>query len=326
MLKKLLNLPLNELMKLASKERKKRFGNIITYTIERNINYTNVCIAKCKFCYFCVDKEDKKAFILDFSELEKKIKELIAIGGVKILLQGGLHPDLDIKYFEEMFSFIRNKFPNIYIHALSPAEILHISKVSKLSLKETILRLKKAGLQSVPGGGAELLVDRIRNYLAPNKISSKDWLLVMETLHRLGIPSTATMVIGFENYETKEILDTWEDRFEHLKKIKKLQEKTGGFTRFILWTYQPQKITFAEYLKMLAISRLYLDNIPSIQASIVTQGVEGAQTALLFGANDMGSPIIEENVVSSAGIKFKVSKEDILEAIREIGCIPQLRI
>lgn len=326
MLEKLLKLPLHKLMNLAIKERKKRWANIITYTIERNINYTNVCKAKCKFCYFWVDKKDKRAFILDFSELERKIKELISVGGVKILLQGGLHPDLDIKYFEEMFSFIKKKFPNIYIHALSPTEILHISKVSKLSLKETIIRLKQAGLQSVPGGGAEILVDRIRNYLSPNKISAKDWLYVMQTLHELGIPSTATMVIGFENFENNQVLDTWEDRFEHLRKIKELQNKTGGFTRFILWTYQPQKITFAKYLKTLAIARLYLDNINSIQASIVTQGVQGAQTALLFGANDMGSPIIEENVVSSAGIKFKVSKEDIIRAIRELGCIPQMRI
>ncbi len=326
MLKELLNLPLHKLMNLAIKERKKRWGNIITYTIERNINYTNICTAKCRFCYFCVDKNDKRAFVLDFSELEKKIKELILIGGVKVLLQGGLHPDLDIKYFEEMFSFIKRKFPNIYIHALSPAEIMHIAKVSKLSLKETIIRLKQAGLQSVPGGGAEILVDEIRNYLSPNKISAKDWLYVMETLHTLGISSTATMVIGFENFETGQVIDTWEDRFIHLRKIKELQSKTGGFTRFILWTYQPQKITFAEYLKMLAIARLYLDNINSIQASIVTQGVEGAQSALLFGANDIGSPIIEENVVSSAGIKFKVLKEDIITAIRELKCIPQMRI
>ena len=203
---------------------------------------------------------------------------------------------------------------------------MHIAKISKLSIKETILRLKQAGLQSVPGGGAELLVDRIRNYLSPNKISAKDWLYIMEILHKCGIPSTATMVIGFENFETKEIIDTWEDRFEHLRKIKELQSKTGGFTRFILWTYQPQKITFGQYLKTLAIARLYLDNINSIQASIVTQGVKGAQTALLFGANDMGSPVIEENVVSSAGIKFKVSKEDIINAIQEIKCIAQMRI
>ncbi len=297
---------------------------VVTYIVDRNINYTNICISGCKFCAFWRKKEAEDAYLLSFQELFKKIEENIALGGIQILLQGGLHPDLDIGFYEDMLSGIKGQYP-IHIHGLSAPEITHIAKNSNLSIKETLLRLKNAGLDSIPGGGAEILVERVRKKISPNKCDTSTWLNIMEIAHRLGIKTTATMMFGH--------IETYAERIEHMLKIRALQDKTHGFTAFIPWTFQPRNTALnhiravgaVEYLKTLAISRIVLDNIPNIQASWVTQGPKIGQISLFFGANDMGSLMIEENVVAATGVSFRLKEEEMRYLIKDAGLRPQRR-
>lgn len=288
-----------------------------TFIIDRNINYTNVCVSKCKFCAFYKDVNDKDAYVLDKEDLFKKIEETIELGGTQILMQGGLHPDLDLKFYTDMLKSIKEKYP-IHIHAFSPPEIIHFSKLSGYCVRDTIKALKDAGLDSIPGGGAEILDDRCRNEISPNKCNTDEWLLVMKEAHKLGMRTTATMMFGH--------IEKLEERINHLERIRQLQDETGGFTAFIPWTFQPKNTAINitplggfEYLMMVALSRIYLDNIKNIQASWVTQGSKIAQIALRFGANDMGSTMIEENVVRSAGVCFRMDKNEIILLIENLG-------
>ncbi|RKQ61794.1 cyclic dehypoxanthinyl futalosine synthase [Thermovibrio guaymasensis] len=300
---------------------------VVTFVIDRNINYTNVCICKCRFCAFYRDEGDPDAYVIDRKTLKEKIKETVELGGTAILLQGGLHPKLGIEYYEELLNFIKSEFPNIHVHGFSAPEIVHISKISNLSVEEVIRRLKEAGLGSIPGGGAEILTDRVRDRIAPNKIKTAKWLDVHRTAHKLGLRTTATMMFGS--------LDNDEDIVEHLRVIRELQDETGGFTAFIPWSYQPdntelgreikEKASGERYLRVLAVSRIYLDNFENLQASWVTQGGKMAQVALKFGANDFGSLMIEENVVAAAGVKFRMPLEEIIRLIKDAGYKPVQR-
>ncbi|WP_456341920.1 cyclic dehypoxanthinyl futalosine synthase [Thermovibrio sp.] len=299
----------------------------VTFVIDRNINYTNICTCRCRFCAFYRDKTAPDAYVIDRETLRRKIAETVELGGTAILLQGGLHPDLGIEYYEELLRFIKGEFPQIHVHGFSAPEIVHISRVSGLSVEEVIKRLKEAGLGSIPGGGAEILSDRVRERIAPNKIKTREWLEVHRTAHRLGLKTTATMMFGS--------LDGDEDIVEHLKVIRELQDETGGFTAFIPWSYQPdntelgrevkEKASGERYLRVLALSRIFLDNFPNIQASWVTQGGKMAQVALKFGANDFGSLMIEENVVAAAGVKFRMPLEEIIRLIKDAGYKPVQR-
>ena len=272
-----------------------------TYNIDRNINYTNACTAVCDFCAFYRPPNHPEVYVLSMDVLLKKIEETVALGGDQILLQGGLHPKLSLEWYEEMLSTLRSHFPQVNIHGFSPPEIHHFTKISKLPLKTVLERLKAAGLGSLPGGGGEILVDRVRASITRGKVMSDDWLNVMRVWHQLGGRSTATMMFGH--------VETLAERIEHFDRIRQLQDETSGFTAFICWTFQRDNTDMAhlpsagafEYLKTQAVSRLYLDNVPNIQSSWVTQGEKVGQLALLFGANDMGSLMIEENVVSQAG-------------------------
>lgn len=295
----------------------------VTFIIDRNINYTNICVSGCSFCAFWRTQDNKDNYLLDKRTIFKKIEETIKLGGTQILMQGGLHPVLKLNYYTELLKSIKAKF-KIHIHSFSPPEIIHIARVSKLSPREVLQALKEAGLDSLPGGGAEILVDRVRNRLSPNKCTSDEWLNVMRESHELGLRTTATMMFGH--------IETPKDRIEHLIKIRKLQDETGGFTAFIPWTYQPQNTLLGgitsgghDYLKTLAISRLMLDNIPNIQASWVTQGPKIGQIALFFGANDLGSTMIEENVVRSAGTSYTMTREEIVRLIKDSGFKPKQR-
>ncbi len=311
----------------------------VTFIIDRNINYTNVCINKCTFCAFYREKEDADAYILTRRKLFSKIRETIKCGGTQILIQGGLHPDLGIDYYVDLLKAIKSRF-DIHIHGFSPPEIFYMADKAGLSLKDTIGILMDAGLDSIPGGGAEILSDRVRERISPKKIGSKQWLKVMEEAHELGMKTTATMMFGS--------VEEPEDIIEHLDAVRKLQDRTGGFTAFIPWSFQPgntelkekgtkaqrHKVknasamlpaTGVDYLRVLALSRVYLDNVPSIQASWVTQGLKMAQVSLRFGANDFGSTMLEENVVASTGVKHKVSITDILKAIKGAGFSPAQR-
>ena len=327
-------------------------GGIVTFIVDRNINYTNVCINRCRFCAFWRDENDPEAYLLERGDLFKKIEETIQLGGTQILIQGGLHPKLDISYFLGLLKDIKNRF-DINVHGFSPPEICYMADKSDLTIQETLHLLRDAGLDSIPGGGAEILSDRVREILSPRKIKSDKWLRVMEQTHRLGMKTTATMMFGS--------VEKAEDIIEHLDAVRNLQDKTGGFTAFIPWSFQPgntelaksqerraknskqrakslerrvkrddlaHKIhpaTAVEYLRILALSRIYLDNIKNIQASWVTQGLKLAQVALRFGANDFGSTMLEENVIASTGISYRVSKEDIIKAIRDTGFNPAQR-
>ena len=290
---------------------------IVTFIVDRNINYTNICVNKCKFCAFYREAESPDAYILSNEEIFTKIEETLAQGGTQILMQGGVHPDLGIDYFEDLFRSIKAYY-TIQIHSLSPSEISYVAKKAGLSIKDTLTRLKAAGLDSIPGGGAEILVDRVRKKVSPNKIRWRQWADVMKAAHKLGMPTTATMMFG--SVETdKEIM-------EHLLRLRDIQDETGGFTAFIPWTYQPgntelggQSATAVEYLKVLALSRIMLDNFDNIQASWVTQGAKIAQVALEFGANDFGSTMIEENVVAAAGITFRMTEQEIVNIIKDAG-------
>ena len=296
-----------------------------TYNIDRNINYTNVCAAVCDFCAFYRKVDDTEAYVLERDVLLEKIRETIDLGGDQILLQGGLHPHLKLEWYEELLRDIKDHFPQLNVHGFSAPEIYHFTKVSKLPLRTVLERLKAAGLGSLPGGGAEILVDRVRKAMTRGKVLTDGWLEVNRVWHDLGGRSTATMMFGH--------IETIEERVEHFERVRHLQDETGGFTAFISWTFQPDHTDMAdvppagafEYLKTQAISRLYLDNVPNIQSSWVTQGAKIGQLGLHFGANDMGSLMIEENVVSSAGTVHHLSLEEIRGAIRECGYIPRQR-
>lgn len=307
--------------------RKKKKNRDITYIVDRNINYSNVCITDCTFCAFYRKERDDDSYTLPFETIAEKIEETIRLGGRQILLQGGHNPNLKIKYFEDLFRRIKENF-DIHLHALSPAEIVHTAKISKLSVDETLDRLKQAGLDSIPGGGAEILVDRVRGIISPSKCTTDQWLDVMDKAHHKGLPTTATMMFGH--------VETLAERVEHLLRLREQQDKTGGFTAFILWPFQPgntelgmesqiQATTGLDYLKTLSISRIVLDNFENIQSSWVTQGAKIGQMALFYGANDMGSTMIEENVVKAAGTSFSMTEEEIRNLIVESGFIPQKR-
>jgi cyclic dehypoxanthinyl futalosine synthase len=297
---------------------------VVTYVIDRNINYTNVCISGCKFCAFFRPPGHESGYVISREDLARKIEETIALGGTQILLQGGLHPELPISFYEDMLSFIRERF-GIHCHGFSPPEIIHMASISGLPVRDVLTRLVAAGLHSIPGGGAEILVDRVRTQIAPRKATATQWLGVMETAHGLGLKTTATMMYGH--------LETQEERIEHLLRLRGLQDRTGGFTAFIPWPFQPRNTalnvagsTGTEYLKTLAISRIVLDNFPNLQASWVTQGPKVAQIALFFGANDFGSTMIEENVVAAAGVSHRLSEQEICRIIKDASLVPKQRL
>lgn len=296
---------------------------MVTYVIDRNINYSNVCVCGCRFCAFFRPPGHPEAYLLSNAQLAEKIDETRALGGTQILMQGGHHPDLPLSFYENLLHFIKQHAP-IHVHAFSPPEIAHFSKLNGISTAEVIGRLKRAGLDSIPGGGAEILVDSVRKQVSPNKCSAADWLAVMEEAHRQGLKTTATMMFGHEEEPTQ--------RLEHLFKLRDLQDRTGGFTAFIPWSFQPQNTairrqpeTAVAYLRLLAVARLVLDNFDNLQASWVTMGPKIAQMALFFGANDFGSTMIEENVVAAAGIRFRISLEQMYRIIESAGFQPQQR-
>jgi cyclic dehypoxanthinyl futalosine synthase len=296
----------------------------VTFVVDRNVNYTNVCQSQCKFCAFYRTAEAADAYVLPDETILCKVAELVEHGGTQLLMQGGLHPDLQIEWFEEIFRKIKTNFPTVQIHSLSPAEVTHIAGLSGLSMPECLRRLQAAGLDSVPGGGAELLVDEVRKEISPNKIGWREWAAVMEEAHALGMRTTATMMFGSREKP--------EDIVEHLFRVREIQPRTGGFTAFIPWTFQPggtelggETASGVEYLKVLALSRIVLDNVENIQASWVTQGAMMAQVALFFGANDLGGTMLEENVVAAAGCSFRLSQEEIVELARGAGFLPAKR-
>jgi len=296
-----------------------------TYNIDRNINYTNICTAVCDFCAFYRGPKHPEGYVLDRDVLLRKIEETVDLGGDQILMQGGLHPTLPLEWYEELLRDIKAHFPQVNIHGFSPPEIHHFTKVSRRPLREVLERLAHAGLGSLPGGGGEILVDRVRAAMTRGKVMTDDWLEVHRQWHLLGGRSTATMMFGH--------IETLAERVEHLERVRRLQDETGGFTAFICWSFQPDNTEMAdvppagafEYLKTQAVSRLFLDNVPNIQSSWVTQGREIGQLALLYGANDMGSLMIEENVVSAAGTVHHLTLDDMKSAIAELGWIPRRR-
>ena len=307
-----------------------------TYNIDRNVNYTNACAAVCDFCAFYRPIGHEEVYVLTQEALHQKVQETVDLGGDQILMQGGLHPKLPLEWYEEMLSGLKSAFPQVNIHGFSPPELHHFHKLSNLPLETVLQRLKDAGLGSVPGGGGEILVDRVRKLITRGKVLADGWLEVNRVWHKIGGKSTCTMMFGH--------VETLEERIEHLDRLRRLQDETGGFTAFICWTHQPpheapwydnrkdgvdmSKLPEAgafEYLKTQAIGRLYLDNIPNIQSSWVTQGEKIGQIALSFGANDMGSLMIEENVVSQAGTVYHLSVETLRKCIREAGYIPRQR-
>jgi len=289
---------------------------VVTYAVDRNINYTNICVSRCVFCAFARDKGHHEAYVLDRETLTRKCEETLALGGTQILYQGGLNPDLDLDWHRDQIRLMRAM--GLHVHGFSPPEIVFMAKQNGLSTREVIERLVAAGLGSIPGGGAEILVDRVRRSVSPAKATRDEWLEVMRTAHRLGLKTTATMMFGH--------LETPMDRLEHLFLLRQLQDETGGFTAFIPWPYQPGQNALpgrpagsTTYLRLLAISRLVLDNFPHIQASWVTQGPHIGQVALHFGADDLGSTMIEENVVAAAGVSHRLSQEEIVRLIEAAG-------
>jgi cyclic dehypoxanthinyl futalosine synthase len=296
-----------------------------TYNIDRNINYTNICTAVCDFCAFYRGPKHPEGYVLDREVLLSKIEETVALGGDQILMQGGLHPTLPLEWYEDLLRDIKTRFPQVNVHGFSPPEIHHLTKVAKRPLREVLERLARAGLGSLPGGGGEILVDRVRQAMTRGKVLTDDWLEVHREWHALGGKSTATMMFGH--------IETLAERVEHLERLRELQDETGGFTAFICWSFQPDHTEMAdippagpfEYLKTQAVARLYLDNFPNIQSSWVTQGREIGQLALLFGANDMGSLMIEENVVSAAGTVHHLTLDQMRSAISQLGWAPRRR-
>jgi cyclic dehypoxanthinyl futalosine synthase len=329
----LYSLPLQELGVLASARRDQakarrydgRGREIVTYIVDRNINYTNVCNVYCKFCAFYRTERDSDHYVLSLDEIDRKLDELSAAGGVQILMQGGHHPKLTFEWYVDLLQHIRANYPHINIHAFSPPEFQHFAETFSMPLREVIARFKDAGLGSIPGGGGEILVDRVRQRISPLKCNSNEWLEVMQVAHELGLKSSATMMFGH--------VETIEDRIEHLRRIREQQDRSGGFTAFICWTFQPQHTVLkvkhptgvAEYLRTQALARIFLDNIENVQSSWVTQGPGIGQVALKYGANDFGSVMMEENVVSSAGTTFRLNAEQIESLIRNAGYEPRRR-
>ncbi len=298
--------------------------HIVTYVGDRNINYSNVCVCACRFCAFYRPPQSADAYVITREQLAQKIEETLALGGTQILMQGGHHPDLPFSWYEELLSYIRNSWPSLHIHAFSPPEIAYWSQLYGLSTQEILARLKASGLHSLPGGGAEILHNEVRKQVSPNKCSADVWLAVMEEAHALGLRTTATMMFGHEEKPAH--------RLEHLFAVRATQDKTQGFTAFIPWTFQPahtqircHSLPAPSYLRMLALSRLVLDNIKNIQSSWVTMGPHIGQLALFYGANDFGSLMLEENVVAAAGTSYSLSREDIHQIIEEAGFTPKQR-
>jgi cyclic dehypoxanthinyl futalosine synthase len=315
-----LHAPTSLLGELADEVRaRKHTDGIVTYIIDRNVNYTNVCVARCNFCAFYRPVGSSEGYVLGFEEIFRKIDETIALGGGQLLLQGGHNPDLPLDWYEDLFRAVKQKYPRFKLHALSPPEVIHISRTSRLPVAQVLERLIASGLDSVPGGGAEILVDRVRKLLnCYNKATADEWLDVMRHAHRAGLRTTATMMYG--------TVETIEERLEHLFRLRELQDEMGGFTAFITWSYQPEhtelggsEATGVEYLRTLAIARLVLDNFDNLQASWVTQGGKVGQLSLAFGANDMGSVMIEENVVRAAGAAYCMDEIEIVRNIEDAG-------
>ena len=328
----LYRLPLEELGALADHRRKlaraEAFGGrgneIVTYIIDRNVNYTNVCNVYCKFCAFYRTEKDTDSYVITHEEMDAKLDELTEAGGIQVLMQGGHHPSLTIDWYLDLLSHMKGKYPHVNIHGFSPPEFNHFSQVFGMPLEEVIRRFKEAGLGSIPGGGGEILVDRVRDRIAPLKCNSDQWLKVMEIAHGMGLNSSATMMFGH--------VETVAERIEHLGRLRRQQDETGGFTAFICWTFQAENtklraepVGSAEYLRMQALSRIFLDNFPNVQSSWVTQGPKIGQVALRYGANDFGSVMMEENVVSKAGANFRLQSQEIETLIREAGYEPRRR-
>lgn len=316
---------LTELSRLADLVRwRKHPDPIVTYIVGRNINYTNVCWVRCSFCNFYRPPGSPEGYVLTKEEVFQKIQELVDLGGMELLLQGGLNSELKLDYYQDLFSSIKERFPQTHLHALSVAEVRYIAHISRLSVKETLIRLREAGLDTIPGAGGEILVDRVRQIIAPRKDMADEWISVMRDAHEIGMRTTATMMYGS--------VETLEERVEHLGRVRELQDETGGFTAFIPWSYQPDGTELGgkrtggfEYLKMVAVSRIYLDNVPSIQASWVTQGPKIGAISLSYGVNDFGSTMLEENVVSQAGTCFSMPIQEIERIIRDAGYQPRRR-
>ena len=324
------NADLAELGRLATEKKRELHPKQITsFVVDRNINYTNVCWVDCDFCAFYRHAKDDDAYVLSFEEIGEKIEELIAIGGTQILFQGGVHPKLKIDWYEELVEWISTNYPTITIHGFSAIEIDYIAKISKISYKEVLERLNAKGLFSMPGAGAEILSDRVRDIIAPKKLDSDNWIEVHRQAHKVGIKSTATMMFG--------TVESDEEIIKHWEQIRDLQDETGGFRAFIMWSFQPSFTKLAQkistitkqssnrYLRLLAVSRLYLDNFPNIQSSWVTQGSYIGQLALMFGANDLGSTMMEENVVAAAGAVNRMNQEEMIRLISDIGERPAKR-
>ena len=312
--------------RLADEARRRRHPDgIVTYIIDRNVNYTNVCVARCKFCAFYREVGSAEGYTLGFEEICRKIEETIRLGGNQLLLQGGHNPDIPIEWYEDLFRGVKARFPDFRLHALSPPEVIHISRLSRLPVPHVIERLIAAGLDSIPGGGAEILVDRVRKILnCYGKATADEWLDVMRHAHRAGLRTTATMMYG--------TVETDEERLEHLFRLREVQDETGGFTAFITWSYQPQhtelggaEATGVDYLRTLAIARLVLDNFDNLQSSWVTQGGKVGQLSLAYGANDMGSVMIEENVVRAAGAEYCMDEFEVVRNIENAGFVAKRR-
>lgn len=297
----------------------------VTFIKDRNINYTNICICQCSFCAFFRQPGDPESFLLTKEEILEKVEEMVAAGGNQVMLQGGLHTGITLEYFEEIFRAIKEQYPQVYLHSLSAPEIHFLSSLSGLSVRDVLLRLKESGLDSLPGGGAEILVDEIRRSVSPGKITADEWFDVMENAHAIGMESTATMVFGFGegSYE----------RIAHMSRIRELQDRTGGFRAFIPWSFSPGGTKLhdrppaggVEYLKTVAIARIFLDNISHIHSGWVTEGVKLAQIALSFGANDVGGLLMEEQVVRATGVDYRLGFNQIIKMIREVGRKPARR-
>ncbi|MBR2143230.1 cyclic dehypoxanthinyl futalosine synthase [Anaerovibrio sp.] len=308
----------------ADQARRQRFDDTVTFIVDRNINYTNVCKNECRFCAFFRPKDHPDAYLLTNDEILAKVRETAEAGGTQVMIQGGLYPDLGLEYYETMLRSIKAEFPQITIHSFTATEIQYFAQQAGLSIVDTLKRLQEAGLSSLPGGGAEILVDEVRQKVSPKKIMTEDWLHVMECAHSIGMKSTATMVIGFG--------ETMAQRIQHMEKIRRLQDKTNGFRAFITWTFQPgntqlggEKTTGWDYMKTLALTRLYMDNISHIQGSWVTQGERIGQLTLAFGADDLGSIMLEENVVRAAGTQYEMSINKMTDLIRGAGKEPAQR-
>jgi cyclic dehypoxanthinyl futalosine synthase len=321
-----LHAPTHVLGRLADEiRRRKHPDRMVTYIIDRNVNYTNVCVAKCNFCAFYRDVGSSEGYVLGFDEIFRKIDETIEVGGVQLLLQGGHNPDLPLTWYEDLFRAVKDRYPDFKLHALSPPEVIHLSRLSQITVPEVIDRLIASGLDSIPGGGAEILVDRVRRLLhCHGKATAEEWLDVMRHAHRRGLRTTATMMYG--------TVETLDERVEHLMRLRDLQDETGGFTAFITWSFQPEhtelggtEATGIDYLRTLALARIILDNFDNLQASWVTQGGKVGQLSLAYGANDMGSVMIEENVVRAAGAAYCMDEIEIVRNVEDAGFVPKRR-